>query len=206
MLIHPFDLESERDGEILFVADHHVDQGGETSIDLPRAGAPADSLPQRFAVVEVIRDDRSMPLRDLHGLARDERRSFRQSAENAAAMKPPRAFLAKDLFPVNGARLELRHRSVAAIGTTDGGARAEAAFGEVQPVARSPSHTVVLNPLDVRLINAYFPSGTSGDERQSFKYVWLDEFFAYLNETKKKHPKLILCGDYNIARRILTAL
>ncbi len=54
---------------------------------------------------------------------------------------------------------------------------------------------------DVRLINAYFPSGTSGDERQQFKYVWLDDFFTYLNKLKKKHPKLILCGDYNIAHK-----
>lgn len=52
---------------------------------------------------------------------------------------------------------------------------------------------------DVRLINAYFPSGTSGDERQQFKYVWLKDFHAYLNKLKKKYPKLILCGDYNIA-------
>lgn len=52
---------------------------------------------------------------------------------------------------------------------------------------------------DVRLINAYFPSGTSGEERQQFKYQWLDEFLSYLNKLKKKHPKLILCGDYNIA-------
>jgi len=52
---------------------------------------------------------------------------------------------------------------------------------------------------DIKLINAYFPSGTSGEERQSFKYVWLDEFFDYLKKERKKHPKLILCGDYNIA-------
>ena len=52
---------------------------------------------------------------------------------------------------------------------------------------------------DIRLINTYFPSGTSGDERQEFKYVWLDEYFKWLNELKKTHPKLILCGDYNIA-------
>ncbi|MEJ8816917.1 exodeoxyribonuclease III [Lacibacter sp. H407] len=54
---------------------------------------------------------------------------------------------------------------------------------------------------DIRLINTYFPSGTSGDERQAFKYVWLDEYFKWLNELKKKHPKLILCGDYNIAHK-----
>ncbi|MFC4262910.1 exodeoxyribonuclease III [Ferruginibacter yonginensis] len=52
---------------------------------------------------------------------------------------------------------------------------------------------------DVRLINAYFPSGTSGDERQAYKYIWLNEMLAYLNDLSKKNPKIILCGDYNIA-------
>lgn len=54
---------------------------------------------------------------------------------------------------------------------------------------------------DLRLINAYFPSGTSGDERQTYKYQWLDEFHAYLEELKKTHPRLVLCGDYNIAHK-----
>lgn len=54
---------------------------------------------------------------------------------------------------------------------------------------------------DIKLINAYFPSGTSGDERQTYKYQWLDEFFGYLEKTRKKNPKIILCGDYNIAHR-----
>jgi len=54
---------------------------------------------------------------------------------------------------------------------------------------------------EVRLINAYFPSGTSGSERQDFKYQWLDEFYTWLNKLKKKYPKLILCGDYNIAHK-----
>lgn len=52
---------------------------------------------------------------------------------------------------------------------------------------------------DIRLINAYFPSGTSGDERQEFKYQWLDEFYKWINQLKKKKPNLILLGDYNIA-------
>jgi exodeoxyribonuclease III len=54
---------------------------------------------------------------------------------------------------------------------------------------------------DVCLINAYFPSGTSGDERQAYKYVWLNEMQGYVNKLKKKHPKLILVGDYNIAHK-----
>jgi exodeoxyribonuclease III len=54
---------------------------------------------------------------------------------------------------------------------------------------------------EIRLINAYFPSGTSGEERQEFKYKWLDEFLVYLETLKKKRPKLILGGDYNIAHK-----
>ena len=54
---------------------------------------------------------------------------------------------------------------------------------------------------DIKLINAYFPSGTSGSERQDFKYKWLAEFHTWLNKQKKKTPKLILCGDYNIAHQ-----
>ncbi len=52
---------------------------------------------------------------------------------------------------------------------------------------------------DKTLINAYFPSGTSGDERQGYKYQWLDEFLEYLNTLRKERPNLIICGDYNIA-------
>ncbi|MBC8034844.1 MAG: exodeoxyribonuclease III [Chitinophagaceae bacterium] len=54
---------------------------------------------------------------------------------------------------------------------------------------------------DITLINAYFPSGTSGDERQIYKYQWLQELLEYLELLKKERPKLIVCGDYNIAHR-----
>jgi len=56
---------------------------------------------------------------------------------------------------------------------------------------------------DIKLINAYFPSGTSSDERQTYKYQWLDEMFAYVEEVKKTNPKIILCGDYNIAHEAI---
>lgn len=54
---------------------------------------------------------------------------------------------------------------------------------------------------DIRLINAYFPSGTSGDHRQDFKYEWLDAFHTYLKKLRKSKPNIILCGDYNIAHK-----
>jgi exodeoxyribonuclease III len=53
----------------------------------------------------------------------------------------------------------------------------------------------------VRLINAYFPSGTTGDVRQTYKYQWLDEFYEYIQAMRKEHPHIIVCGDYNIAHK-----
>jgi exodeoxyribonuclease-3 len=54
---------------------------------------------------------------------------------------------------------------------------------------------------DITLINTYFPSGTTGDIRQTYKYQWLEEFFKYLDELKKTRPKLVVCGDYNICHK-----
>lgn len=74
-------------------------------------------------------------------------------------------------------------------------------YGTGHKVSDDEGRVIQLDFGDIRLINAYFPSGTSGDIRQDFKYKWLDEFFNYLNELKKTHPKLILLGDYNIAHK-----
>ena len=52
---------------------------------------------------------------------------------------------------------------------------------------------------DWTLLNCYFPSGTSGEERQAFKMEFLDDFFNWIGELKKERPNLIIVGDYNIA-------
>lgn len=54
---------------------------------------------------------------------------------------------------------------------------------------------------DFSIMSAYFPSGSSGDERQDFKYKFLDDFAEYINELKWAYPKLIISGDYNICHR-----
>ncbi|NII24827.1 exodeoxyribonuclease III [Pseudoflavitalea sp. X16] len=74
-------------------------------------------------------------------------------------------------------------------------------YGTGHQVSDEEGRVMQLDFGDVRLINAYFPSGTTGDMRQQYKYEWLDEFFIYLSTLREKHPKLILCGDYNIAHK-----
>ena len=52
---------------------------------------------------------------------------------------------------------------------------------------------------NLSVFSAYFPSGTSGDERQTYKYQWLKEFGEYLDTLRKTKHQLVICGDYNIA-------
>ena len=54
---------------------------------------------------------------------------------------------------------------------------------------------------DISVVSVYHPSGSSGDERQDFKMIWLEDFLNYINELKKIRPNLILCGDYNICHK-----
>lgn len=52
---------------------------------------------------------------------------------------------------------------------------------------------------DWTLLNCYFPSGTSGDERQAVKMDFLADFLNWVKELKAERPNLIVVGDYNIA-------
>jgi len=51
------------------------------------------------------------------------------------------------------------------------------------------------------IINAYFPSGTSGDERQDVKMRFLNDFYDWVQELRKTGQHLIVVGDYNIAHQ-----
>jgi exodeoxyribonuclease-3 len=53
------------------------------------------------------------------------------------------------------------------------------------------------------LVNAYFPSGTSGEARQRYKYQWLEEFLCWLQELNARVPGLVVCGDYNICHKAI---
>jgi exodeoxyribonuclease III len=49
------------------------------------------------------------------------------------------------------------------------------------------------------LVNAYFPSGTSGDDRQNVKMSFLNSIEKVLIDLQKEKKPIILCGDVNIA-------
>ncbi|HEY0298026.1 MAG TPA: exodeoxyribonuclease III [Arachidicoccus sp.] len=71
-------------------------------------------------------------------------------------------------------------------------------YGYTREQSDFEGRTIQLDFENFTLINAYFPSGTSGDERQTYKYQWLDEFYDFANELKQTHPNLVITGDYNI--------
>lgn len=56
---------------------------------------------------------------------------------------------------------------------------------------------------DVSVMSVYFPSGTTGDIRQDFKYRFLDDFYIYAHELLKSTPNLLICGDFNICHRAI---
>ncbi|MHB1198462.1 MAG: exodeoxyribonuclease III [Polaromonas sp.] len=50
------------------------------------------------------------------------------------------------------------------------------------------------------IISGYFPSGSSGEERQAAKFRFLAEFYPYLASLKETRD-FVLCGDVNIAHQ-----
>ncbi|MCX6332004.1 MAG: exodeoxyribonuclease III [Bacteroidetes bacterium] len=74
-------------------------------------------------------------------------------------------------------------------------------YGNGYEMSDAEGRVVRIDIGELTIINAYFPSGTSGPERQSYKYQWLNELFIWIQELKKERPHIILAGDYNIAYR-----
>ena len=51
------------------------------------------------------------------------------------------------------------------------------------------------------IVSLYLPSGSSGDERQQFKYTVMDLFENWLEERRQDGRDYIICGDWNIAHK-----
>ncbi|MCB1192847.1 MAG: exodeoxyribonuclease III [Leptospiraceae bacterium] len=72
-------------------------------------------------------------------------------------------------------------------------------YGLTHPLYDSEARSILVSYNEFTLINTYFPSGTSGEERQKIKMEFLDFYYQKVLDWKKKYQKLILCGDFNIA-------
>ena len=74
-------------------------------------------------------------------------------------------------------------------------------YGNGYTMSDAEGRVVRVDIGDLTIVNAYFPSGTSGDERQDYKYQWLKEFYEYIEALKIERPQIIVAGDYNIAHK-----
>lgn len=54
---------------------------------------------------------------------------------------------------------------------------------------------------DLRVISLYLPSGSSSEERQAFKYEFMDDLIPWLEEQRSQAKHVLVCGDWNIAHR-----
>jgi exodeoxyribonuclease-3 len=54
---------------------------------------------------------------------------------------------------------------------------------------------------DVTVVSVYFPSGSSGPERQAAKYRFLAQFEPHLAQLRARGREVVFCGDVNIAHR-----
>ena len=53
----------------------------------------------------------------------------------------------------------------------------------------------------LQLVSVYFPSGSSGDDRQKVKYDFMNKFEKYLKNKKRDSKPTIICGDWNIVHK-----
>ena len=75
-------------------------------------------------------------------------------------------------------------------------------LGIGEPRFDSEGRFVITEHKDFTLYNIYFPSGTSGELRQAFKYEFLDAVLAHIsNLPTKQRERLIITGDFNICHR-----
>ena len=66
----------------------------------------------------------------------------------------------------------------------------------------SEGRVLITDHNEFLLYNIYFPSGTTGDARQSIKYTFLNEVLNHLDKlSARDRQRLVICGDFNICHR-----
>jgi len=54
---------------------------------------------------------------------------------------------------------------------------------------------------NLSVVSLYLPSGSSGEERQAFKFSVMERFMPYLESLRASGRDVIVCGDWNIAHQ-----
>jgi exodeoxyribonuclease-3 len=69
------------------------------------------------------------------------------------------------------------------------------------PTADQEGRYVAINLGKLWVASLYLPSGTSGDDRQTLKYDFLDKYQVHLDRIRGETVPYIICGDWNIAHQ-----
>lgn len=56
---------------------------------------------------------------------------------------------------------------------------------------------------ELSVLSTYFPSGSSGDERQAFKMDFLHDFSPFAEKLLEERSKVLISGDYNICHQAI---
>lgn len=54
---------------------------------------------------------------------------------------------------------------------------------------------------NLSVISLYLPSGSSGEERQGEKFIFMEKFLPILREFKQTKRDFVICGDWNIVHK-----
>lgn len=54
---------------------------------------------------------------------------------------------------------------------------------------------------NLSVVSLYLPSGSSGEERQTFKFSVMERFMPHLQQLKQSGRDVLVCGDWNIAHQ-----
>jgi len=54
---------------------------------------------------------------------------------------------------------------------------------------------------NLSVVSLYLPSGSSGEERQAFKFSVMERFMPQLNALVSSGREVVICGDWNIAHK-----
>ncbi len=98
------------------------------------------------------------------------------------------------------------YRSIASGQKTYNGVAVIAKTEPLDPVTDFPGYDdpqrrILASTIDgVRVVNLYVPNGQAvGSEKYDYKLGWLEALKGFLDDELKRHDKLVVLGDFNIA-------